>query len=47
MNTMPFIRNSWYVASWARELTASHPCAVTIIDEQSSCFGIPMARPLR
>jgi nitrite reductase/ring-hydroxylating ferredoxin subunit len=34
----PFIRNSWYVASWAHELSADSPLAVTIVGEPLVLF---------
>jgi phenylpropionate dioxygenase-like ring-hydroxylating dioxygenase large terminal subunit len=38
MNIMPFIHNSWYVASWAQDLTDAGPTGVTIIDEPLVLF---------
>ncbi len=35
---MTFIRNYWYVASWAHELSPTHPTAITIIGEPLVLF---------
>lgn len=35
---MSFIRNCWYVASWAHALTATEPMGVTILDERLVLF---------
>lgn len=30
---MPYVRNAWYVAAWARDLPAAQPFAITILGE--------------
>ena len=39
-----YLRNSWYVVAWSREL-ADKPLAITVMDENLVIFRDPEGRP--